>query len=126
MIHSKCTGKKRKREKDDDKDDKKASSGGDDGEKKILTSTRNHDQHDSGLCWAYACSSSIRKSLRFKLGKTLFKKKDLTELLKASLPDSDGKDKALKFISHGDHHQILRKEIHFYLRPTTLTGLFIL
>ena len=46
--------------------------------------------------------------------------------MKASLPESDAKDKALKFVNQGDHHQILRKEIVFGLRPTTLRGLYSL
>ena len=39
---------------------------------KTVTSTRLHDQRESRLCWDYAASSSIRKSLRIKLGTTLF------------------------------------------------------
>merc|ERR1711879_945322 len=71
-----------------------------------VTSTRVHDQRDSGLCWDYAASSSVRKSLRIKIG---------------TLPNGPEKDEALKFIDQGNHHKILRKEILFGLRPTTLT-----
>ena len=41
-------------------------------DKKTIISTRAHDQRDSGLCWDYAAASSVRKSLRIKLGKTSF------------------------------------------------------
>ena len=51
--------------------------------------------------------------------------KILLKLFKATLPNGFEKDEALRFISQGDHHQILRKEILFGLRPTTLTGLNI-
>ena len=37
-------------------------------DKKTVTSTRLHDQGKTGLCWDYAASSSIRKSLRIKIG----------------------------------------------------------
>ena len=43
-------------------------------DKKTLTSTRVHDQGKTGLCWDYAASSSVRKSLRIKIGKLLFAK----------------------------------------------------
>ena len=33
-----------------------------------VTSTRVHDQGETGLCWDYAAASSIRKSLRIRLG----------------------------------------------------------
>ena len=37
--------------------------------KTTVTSTRVHDQGETGLCWDYAAASSIRKSLRIKIGK---------------------------------------------------------
>ena len=40
-------------------------------DKKTVPSTRVHDQGDSGLCWDYAAASSIRKSLRIKIGNYL-------------------------------------------------------
>ena len=40
-------------------------------DKKTVTSTRVHDQGKAGLCWDYAASSSVRKSLRIKLGSVL-------------------------------------------------------
>ena len=51
-------------------------------------------------------------------------KTNFINIYPATLPNSDGKDKALKFINQGDHHQILRKEIVFGLRP--LTGLSLI
>ena len=36
--------------------------------KTTITSTRVHDQRESGLCWDYAAASSVRKSLRIKIG----------------------------------------------------------
>ena len=90
-------------------------------DKKTLTSTRIHDQGKTGLCWDYAASSSVRKSLHIKIGQNIifchFPKK-----YKATLTNGDEKDKAFKFIGQGDHHQILRKEILFGLRPRTLKG----
>ena len=35
---------------------------------KVVTSTRTHDQGESDLCWNYASTSSIRQSLRVKIG----------------------------------------------------------
>ena len=35
----------------------------------IVTSSRMHDQGKSGLCWDYSAATSIRKSLRIKIGK---------------------------------------------------------
>ena len=42
--------------------------------KTTVTSTRVHDQHESGLCWDYAAASSVRKSLRMKIGNDPFYK----------------------------------------------------
>ena len=41
-------------------------------DQKALTSTRTHDQGDTDLCWDYAATSSIRHSLRIKIGKIFF------------------------------------------------------
>ena len=38
-------------------------------DQKTLTSTRTHDQGNTHLCWDYAATSSIRHSLRIKIGK---------------------------------------------------------
>ena len=38
-------------------------------DQRTLTSTRTHDQGDKDLCWDYAATSSIRHSLRIKIGK---------------------------------------------------------
>ena len=35
---------------------------------KTVLSTRVHDQGESSLCWDYASTSSLRKSLRIKIG----------------------------------------------------------
>ena len=34
-----------------------------------VTSTRFHDQGQSSLCWSYSVASSIRNSLKVKIGK---------------------------------------------------------
>ena len=41
---------------------------------KTVTLTRVHDQGKTGLCWDYAASSSVRQSLRIKIGKTMLDK----------------------------------------------------
>ena len=87
-----------------------------------VSSTRMHDQGETFLPWVYAAASSIRKSLRIRIGKVLIYVYGKTNFDKASLPNHYAKDEALKFIDRGGHHQILRKEIIFALRPTTLTG----
>ena len=92
-------------------------------DKKTVTSTRVHDQGKTGLCWDYAAASSVRKSLRIKLGRILsMLKLNFNFNQAALLTNGYEKDNALKFIDQGDHHQVLRKEILFALRPTTLTG----
>ena len=35
---------------------------------KTVLSTRVHDQGESSLCWDYATTSSLRKSLRIEIG----------------------------------------------------------
>ena len=42
-----------------------------------VTGTRLHDQGNTGLCWNYTASSSVRKSLRIKIGKLFFAKTSL-------------------------------------------------
>ena len=37
-------------------------------DEKSVLSTRVHDQGESSLCWDYATTSSLRKSLKVKIG----------------------------------------------------------
>ena len=93
-----------------------------------MVSTRLHDQGESCLCWDYASTSSLRKSLKIKIGIG----HEIINLLSNKLclvSDTDSlqlsaqvKKQVEDLLSKGDSHQNLRKEIMFGLLPTTATG----